>query len=67
MEQTNLFLLEYKMKSDIQSCFFKYELYEELYQDKRMEFINGVTGEVLTLEINDISYFKTKPLRINEN
>lgn len=67
MEQTNLFLLEYKMKSDIQSCFFKYELYDELYQDKRLEFINEATGEVLTLEIEDLSYFKIKVLRLNEN
>ena len=62
-----MFQVEYKMKSDIDSKYFAYATYEELHRNNQLEFVNDMSGGVLTLQMEDLSYFITTPLRIDEN
>ena len=63
----DMYIVEYKMKSDIDSKQFAYETFGELYERGDLEFINEAMGQVLTLRKEDLSYYITRPYMTNEN
>lgn len=63
----DVFQLTYHTKSGLTPRYFSYTMFVENYQTEELEFTNELSGEILTILKNDLSDYKTRPLRINEN
>lgn len=66
-EELDVFQLVYHMKSGFATRYFAYTRFVEDYKLNELEFTNEMTGEILTICKDDLSDYKTKPLRIYDN
>lgn len=62
-----MYIVTYKMRSQSTEGKFMYSFCEEIHPTNELEFVNSVSGQSLTLQRDDLSYYIIKKVGTNEN
>ena len=62
-----MFKLEYQTSTMLEARLFVYEYCEEKHLEREIEYVNEMSGQVLTINKDKIEYTITSPIVINEN